>query len=83
MRFIEVIEDRGAVDQCFSAIEHQGGHPAQRVVRAEPVAFAEARERQVLEVHPVECQSDPDAADEGAVELSDELHGQQCGTGEP
>jgi hypothetical protein len=64
-QFIEIIQDRRALDQRLAAIQHQRRHPPQRIEDCDLVAVAEGRPRPVLEGQAVEPQCNRCAADEG------------------
>jgi hypothetical protein len=74
-QFIEIIQDRRALDQRLAAIQHQRRHPPQRIERCDPVGLAKGRPRPVLERQAIQPQRNGNAADEGGVVLADQEHG--------
>jgi hypothetical protein len=73
-QFVEIIEDRGALDQRLAIVQHQRRHPAQRIVWRNLVGIAERRPRPMLERQLIQPQRERDTAHEGGVVLADQDH---------
>jgi len=73
-QFIQIIQDRRALDQRLATIEHQRRHPPQRIERRDLVSLAEGRPRPVLERQTIKPQRNRHAANKGGVVLADQDH---------
>ena len=72
---VEVVDDRGAINQHIAIVQDQGRDPDQGVHRLHLIRIAENRPGLVFERHLIQRQGDADTAGEGAVVLADQDHG--------